>query len=143
LNFSAGTAGTNYYVTVSANAVAGFLASLPSSLRFPKLTSVRSITPRTSMCPPPHDRRSSDRQFHRTHGHRTDFYSATACTDVAMTLNCVTRANYVSGSQFSGLTAGTNYYVVITANAPSGYLNSSVASAALCSPTSQLTTPTA
>ena len=49
-------------------------------------------------------------------------YNAVACTDSQMSLNCVNQSNYTSGSQFTGLTPGTAYYVQVIANASTGYL---------------------
>src|ERR1019366_4330147 len=48
-------------------------------------------------------------------------YSAEACTNNSMSIGCVTVNLFTTGSQISGLTAGTSYYVTITANASSGY----------------------
>jgi hypothetical protein len=56
-------------------------------------------------------------------------YTATACTNSAMTVNCITPEAIMSGGQITGLTytqgsAGTAYYVTITAGASTGYLTS-------------------
>jgi hypothetical protein len=58
-----------------------------------------------------------------------------------MTGTCFTQTSYTSGSQFTGLTQGTNYYVQITAVGASGYAstNSSISSATLA--TTQLNPP--
>ncbi len=41
-------------------------------------------------------------------------YSLNVCTDSAMTMNCLTTANYTSGNPVTGLTQGTTYYATIT-----------------------------
>jgi type II secretory pathway pseudopilin PulG len=68
-------------------------------------------------------------------------YNATACTDAAMTQNCVSHAGYTSGSQFTGLTAGSNYYVTLTAVASSGYLAVTTSAVGPTMATVQLATP--
>ncbi|MGB8178612.1 MAG: hypothetical protein WCF63_00405, partial [Acidimicrobiales bacterium] len=50
-------------------------------------------------------------------------YTAVACTNTQMSNGCVTDTGYVSGTQFTGLVSGTNYYVQITANGPAGYVS--------------------
>ena len=49
-------------------------------------------------------------------------YTATVCTDAGMSTNCTTQPGYVSGAQITGLIGGTNYYVTVTANPPTGYV---------------------
>ena len=54
-------------------------------------------------------------------------YTAKACTDSAMTANCVTNASYTSGANLTGLnftqgSAGIAYYVTVAANALAGLL---------------------
>ena len=39
-----------------------------------------------------------------------------------MTTGCVTQTNYTSGAQLTGLTAGTSYFVTITAVPPAGFV---------------------
>ncbi len=51
-------------------------------------------------------------------------YSVKACTDSAMSANCVVQTNFVSGNDLGGLTAGSSYYVEVTAAASQNYLGS-------------------
>lgn len=51
-------------------------------------------------------------------------YSVKACQDNAMSVNCVVQNSFVSGGQVTGLSAGMNYYVSITATASTNYLGS-------------------
>src|ERR1019366_146862 len=44
-------------------------------------------------------------------------YTATACANSGVGFGCVTQTPFTSGSQITGLTPGTSYYVTITANA--------------------------
>ena len=60
-----------------------------------------------------------------------------------MTTGCVTKTSYTSGAQLTGLTAGTNYYVTITAVPPAGYVSATTAASAATLATVQLTAPTA
>ena len=51
-------------------------------------------------------------------------YTAKACTDAAMSLNCSTSSDIASGGSITGLTQGTSYYVQVTATATANYLAS-------------------
>src|SRR5271169_5959284 len=61
--------------------------------------------------------------FTNSTGTAPSSYSAIACTNAAMTTSCTTVNNFSSGSQISGLSSGTTYYVEITAVGPTGYLS--------------------
>ena len=50
-------------------------------------------------------------------------YTANACLDAAMTLDCVGDPSYVSGSSILGLLPGTTYFVTVTAVASTGYIS--------------------
>jgi hypothetical protein len=50
-------------------------------------------------------------------------YTAMLCTDAAMTQNCQTFTFVSNGTTVSGLQRTTLYYIVITANGPTGYLS--------------------
>jgi hypothetical protein len=69
-------------------------------------------------------------------------YSAKACTNSGMTTGCVTQNSYTSGAQLTGLTAGTNYYVTITANPPAGYVAATSSVGGPSTATTQLNAPT-
>jgi hypothetical protein len=49
-------------------------------------------------------------------------YSATACTDLAMSQICVTVPSFTSGSTITGVTLGTSYYVTVTLASQPGWL---------------------
>ena len=51
-------------------------------------------------------------------------YSVKACTDSAMSVNCVTQANFVSGNDVTGLMPGSTYYVAVTAAGSQNFLGS-------------------
>jgi type II secretory pathway pseudopilin PulG len=51
-------------------------------------------------------------------------YSVKACQDKAMSVNCVVQNNFVSGGAVTGLAAGMNYYVSITAAPSTDFLGS-------------------
>ena len=147
LSYTAGRAGTTYYVTVSANASSGFLASAASSpsvshadtsvLNPPTNLTVASSTTTVGAV------KVSFSASSGTAPAVPSSYTATACTDAAMTQNCVTQTSYTSGSQFTGLTAGTGYYVMITAVAPTGFVDATASpSVGPVLATSQLIAPT-
>lgn len=69
-------------------------------------------------------------------------YFATACTDQAMKANCVSSPAFTSGDQVTGLTAGTAYYVTVTANAISSFPVSPSAVFPAVTSTVQLSAPT-
>lgn len=110
-------AGTTYYVTVSADPSTGYLTSTSSesnavasgSSTAPTVTSVTSSTSTTGALVVTYVGLSSPPSGQT--------YTVTACTDSAMTLNCVSKSSFTSGSTLSGLTAGSRYYVTVTANA--------------------------
>jgi hypothetical protein len=59
-----------------------------------------------------------------------------------MTTGCATVTNYASGTAVTGLTAGTTYYVEVTAVAPSSAYVSATSSVDSALATIQLTAPT-
>ncbi len=142
LSYSPGVAGTGYYVTVTANASAGFLASSPSAVSGAHAdTSVLNAPTNLTVASSSTTVGAITASFNASSGVAPTSYSATACTDLAMT-NCVTQAPYTSGSQFTGLTAGSGYYVMITTVAPTGFVNASTTSSSATLATSQLVAPT-
>ena len=81
--------------------------------------------------------------LHRTDRHRAGSYTATACTNVGMTTNCVGPSAITSGANLTGLTQGTGYYVTVeTAVPPAGYVSGVSAAAGPSASTVQLTAPT-
>jgi hypothetical protein len=69
-------------------------------------------------------------------------YSASACTNAAMTTGCVTQAGYTSGAQLTGLSQGSTYWVQITAVPPAAYASAtSATSGSSALATTQLNTP--
>ncbi len=75
-------------------------------------------------------------------------YTAEACTTSAMTgSSCVTNANFVSGTNLTGLayvpgSLGSMYYVTVTANGASGYLQSVATGPVPGTDTSEVQIPT-
>jgi hypothetical protein len=143
LAYTAGSAGTTYYVEVTANASSGYLASGVSNQSSNAATSqvsapgtptaVSSGTTAGAIVP----------TFTASSGTAPTSYTATACTNAGMNTGCVGPQAVTSGAQLSGLTQGTSYYIRITAVAPTGYVNnnSAVSSAATLA-TVQLAAPT-
>ncbi|OYV65066.1 MAG: hypothetical protein B7X07_04410 [Actinobacteria bacterium 21-64-8] len=116
------TPGTSYYFTISALASSGYLSSTSAvsngvqattSLTPPSITSTSSPSSGTATIA---YSGSSNAPSGQT-------YTATACTNVSMTLGCLSVNSYVSGASLSGLSSATTYYVTISANASSGYLS--------------------
>src|ERR1019366_4768756 len=123
--FTGLTAGTSYYVTITAVASSGYLAATTApfgptgaTLAYGTAAGSVAVTYTGSSNAP---------------GGQT--YTATACTNVGMTTGCVTNANFASASNLTGLaftqgSAGTAYFVTVTANASSGYLAAAASSLA-------------
>jgi hypothetical protein len=130
------TPGSNYYVTITAVSTTSGYASATTGVSPATLATVQLVAPTglsanygtaagtitLSFTPP-------------VTAAPGQTYTAMACTDSGMTQGCVTNANYVAGSNLSGLAAtvgspGTNYFVTVTANPSSGYLVSPVQLAA-------------
>jgi type II secretory pathway pseudopilin PulG len=71
-------------------------------------------------------------------------YTVNVCDGAGMSGTCVSNNNFTSGSDYTGLAAGTNYFVTVVANASTGFLVSS-ASTPVVGPqaaTTQLNAPT-
>jgi hypothetical protein len=134
--------GTNYYVTITANASVGYLAAT-SAVTGPTLSTAQLNAPViTAVAPSSTTAGALTVAFtgsSNAPGGQT--YTAIACTNNLMTTGCVTKANYTSGAQLTGLTAGTNYWVTITAVASAGYLASTTAADGPTMATVQLGTP--
>ncbi len=118
------TAGTSYYVTITANASSGYLASTSSvtpavmatiALTAPSISSTSSGTTGTA----------SISFVGSSNAPSGQTYAANVCTSSTMTSGCSTVNPYASGGTITGLTSGTSYYVTITANGSSGYLAAS------------------
>ena len=124
LAFAQGAAGTSYYVTVTANGSAGYLVSSVSAAAGPQTATSQ---PQRAGHPDGRDLHDDRRgaitaTFTAATGTAPASYSATACTNAAMTTGCVTQAGYTSGAQLTGLVGGTSYFVQITAVPPAGYV---------------------
>jgi hypothetical protein len=129
LAYTTGSAGTTYYVTVKANSSTGYLASA---------TTTAVSAPDTSQVEAPGTPTVATgtgggggtgnitATFSSSGGTAPTSYTATACNNVQMSStgtgnSCTSQTNYTSGSQITGLSQNTNYYVQITAVAPTGY----------------------
>ncbi len=142
LSFVAGSPGTTYYATVSANASPGFLASAPSLTSGGHAdTSVLEAPSGLTLTPSSTQTGTVSASFTAPGGTPPSSYNVEACTDSLMSANCVPQANYSSGAPLTGLSAGSAYYVMVTALGPTGYLNSTVQSSGTVLATSQLTQP--
>ncbi|HEV3213450.1 MAG TPA: hypothetical protein VGZ03_08665 [Acidimicrobiales bacterium] len=144
LAYTQGSAGTAYYVTVTASASSGYLASSPSSVAGPQ-AEMSQVNAPTGLATAPSTTTAGaiTATFTASTGTAPTSYTALACTNAAMTTGCVTKTSYVSGTQLTGLTAGTNYYVTITAVPPAGYVSATTAVSSATLATVQLTSPTA
>ncbi|MGA7833854.1 MAG: hypothetical protein WCA31_01450 [Acidimicrobiales bacterium] len=145
LGYTPGGAGDSYYVDVIANASTGYLVSPPTT---PVLSPVDESAVKTptgfSTAPSASQAGSITAAFSEpTGGVGPTSFTATACTNAAMTNGCITVANYTSGSQLSGLTPGSSYYVTITAVSTTvGYASATTAVSSATIATVQLMAPT-
>ena len=143
LAYTPGTVGTNYYVTVTATASSGYLASATSAVAGPHADTSQLNAPTGLVTAPSTTTAGAvTATFTNSTGTAPASYTATSCTNAAMTTGCVTQTSYASGAQLTGLTAGTNYYVTITAVAPAGYVAATTSVSAATLATLQLTVPT-
>jgi hypothetical protein len=110
-----------YYVQVTANSSPGYLASAASAQANGHDTSQVGV-PGNPTVAAGFGTGSLVVTFTAPSGTAPLSYNVEACTDAAMTANCVTKNNYTSGAQFTGLASFTRYYVQITAVAPTGYV---------------------
>ncbi len=142
LNYTQGSAGTNYYVTITASASSGYLASTstvagpqPDTSQVKAPTSV-ALTPSTTTAG------ALNVTFTNSTGIAPASYSAYACTNANMTSGCISPETIASGGQITGLTQGTPYYVGIVANPPAGYVSAESTIVGPYAPTAQLNAPT-
>ena len=106
-------------MNVTANASSGYLVSAASSTAGPQAATSRLNTPGTpTVASSATTAGAISSTFTSSSGTAPTSYTANACTDAAMTLSCATKASYTSGAQFTGLTAGSAYYVSLTAVPP-------------------------
>ena len=143
LAYVVGSPGTPYYVTVVANASTGYLVSPTTAAVGPQNATSQVGAPGTpTVASSLTTAGAVTATFTPSSGTAPTSYTAKACTDAAMSLSCVTQTNYTSGSQLTGLTQGTSYFVTITAVAPAGYVNNVSAVSSSSKATTQLTIPT-
>ena len=108
LAYTQGSAGTTYYVTVTATASSGYLVSAASAVTasHADTSQLNAPTAVTATTGNGHGRliRSPSRP---RRAWRRPATPRMACTNAAMTTGCVTQTNFTSGSQITGLTSGT------------------------------------
>jgi hypothetical protein len=143
LAFVPGSTGTLYYVQVTANASAGYLVSAPSpTANHPSTSQVKTPTGFSAASSASQIGAITASFTEPTGGTAPSSFTATACTDAAMTVGCVSATNYTSGAPLSGLTAGATYYVQVTAVASSaGFVSATTAVSSPTVATVQLTAP--
>jgi trimeric autotransporter adhesin len=137
-----GSAGTAYYVTITAVASPGYLASTSTEVGPQGATSQVNAPTVVTTASSTTTAGAITATFTASTGVAPSSYSATACTNVGMTTGCVTQNGYTSGSQFTGLVAGTSYYVTITANPPTGFVSATSTEGGPSPATIQLNAPT-
>jgi hypothetical protein len=143
-----GTTSTNYYVTVTALASTGYLVSPASAQAGPQAATVQLNAPSAVSLGYGTTAGSLTVNFTAsTNAPGGQTYSAEACTGNGMTGTCFNQATITSGGQFTGLahtqgSAGTSYYVTVTATASAGYLSATSAQAGPQADTSQVNAPT-
>jgi hypothetical protein len=118
---SSGGPGTNYYVTVTANAVTGYTASPASARSTSSQAATSQVNAPTNVTTNSNGGRNTlTVTFTRSTGATPASYTDTLCTDSGMSQNCQTIANAAyDGSTFTGLGHRSIYYVTVTALPPS------------------------
>jgi hypothetical protein len=143
LTYTQGSAGNAYYVTITANASSGYLAAT-SSVAGPQADTSQVNAPTSlTVVPSTTTAGALTVSFTASTGIAPSSYTAVACTNTGMTTGCHTQTSFTSGSQFTGLTAGTGYYVTMTAVTPStAYVSATTAYVGPTASTIQLNPPT-
>lgn len=139
-------AGTTYYVWITANASPGYLASTHSPLSVAQQATNAVKTPNvTSVTPSLTTAGVITFSFTEPNGTQApSSYTATACTDAAMSQNCVTASTSPPGGQITGLNPGTSYYVTVTAvSTATGFASATSSPSSPTLATVQLAAPTA
>ena len=136
-------AGTSYYVQITAVGPTGYASQATA------ISAATLATPQISAVGTPtlgNGTSTTSGSLTVTFGAPTtkasgQTYTALACTNAAMNTGCVGPATVTSGAQITGLTAGTGYYVTVTAVASTGWLASTSSVSAIATATEQLNTP--
>ena len=142
LSFTQGTAGTPYYVTITAVASTGYLVSTSTEVGPHNDTSQVNAPTNVTTAASTTTAGAINIAFTASTGTAPSSYSATACTDSAMSTNCIGPSAITSGGQITGLTAGTSYYITVTANPPTGYVSATSTVTGPTTSTIQLAQPT-
>ncbi|MGC2485369.1 MAG: fibronectin type III domain-containing protein [Acidimicrobiales bacterium] len=127
LVYTPGVAGATYYVEVTANASAGYLASPTSNQASHAEMSQLGVPANFAVATSTTTTGAIVATFNPS-GTAPSSYTANVCTNPNMVTGCVAPiTNYTSGAQIKNLKSGTTYYVQITANPPAGYVSNSTA----------------
>ncbi|HVA70937.1 MAG TPA: prepilin-type N-terminal cleavage/methylation domain-containing protein [Acidimicrobiales bacterium] len=116
--------GTKYYVTVRAD-VNGSTPAATSVVSSPAVPATAALIAPSAVVGTPSSTVSGVINVSFTgssNAPQSQLYTATACTDSAMSNGCVSVNSFTSGAQVAGLTPGTTYYITIGANASRAYL---------------------
>ena len=106
--------GQGYYVAITANPPAGYVSATSATSPTPTIASTQLNTPIITSASPSTTTAGaitiSYTGSSNASGGQT--YTAIACTNSAMTTGCVTKSNYSSGSQLTGLVQGTSLSLI-------------------------------
>ena len=147
LSYTPGSPGATYYVQVTADASTGYLASPPSVQSSHAATSQVQTPTGFSSTSSATQTGAITAAFTKPvvpqGGTGPSSYTATVCTNAAMTANCASTTNYTSGAQLGGLNAGSSYYVTITAvSTATGFVSATTGVSGPTVATLQLAPPT-
>jgi hypothetical protein len=137
-----GSVGTSYYVEITATASTGYLASTSTQAGPQAAMSQVNAPTNVTVTPSTTTAGAVIITFANSTGTTPTSYSATVCNGAGMTGTCTTHTTYTSGSQITGLIAGTGYYVTVTAVPPTGYISATSSIIGPTSATVQLNAPT-
>lgn len=136
-------AGTTYYVTIEADPSTGYL-SATSPVASGESSGVSTSPTVSSVSPSTTTSGALVVTFvGLTNPPSGQTYSVDTCLDSAMSSGCVVVNSFTSGATVSGLTAGSAYYVTVTANADGAQpASTSVVASPAVRATQQLASPT-
>jgi hypothetical protein len=123
LNYTVGSVGATYFVTLTANNSTGYIATATASPSVGGVETSKVGIPGTPTATTGTTTGTLVVTFTAPPGTAPSGYSVEACSGAGMTGNCFTQNVAAAGQfTFTGLQSGTRYYLQVTDNGPTGYV---------------------